>query len=275
VTKDPENPSQGLHSMWPAAWIIMAGSIRLVECAQLKDEIYREAPSKLAGFDFDERVAAVFDDMAERSIPLYHEVQETIVALIGEYVAPGSRVYDLGCSTGSMTARLATGLPELEEIIAIDNAEAMIDRARENTARLETGVRIETRVSDLRELEIEDAAAAVMCYTLMFIRPIYREQVLRNIYDGLRPGGVLVLTEKVLEESTELSRLFIEAHFRYKRARGYSDLEISRKREQLENVLVPYRVHELDELLHRCGFHETAVFFKWHNFAGLIALKPR
>ena len=245
------------------------------EHGKVRDEIYREAPSKLAGFDFDERVAAVFDDMADRSIPLYREVQEMIVGLVDAYTAPGARIYDLGCSTGAMSARLATALPDLEEIIAVDNAEAMIDRARKHLSSLETTVRIETHVADLRTLELEQASAAVMCYTLMFIRPIYREQVLRNIHSGLRPGGILILTEKVLEESTELSRLFIEAHFRYKRARGYSDLEIGRKREQLEGVLVPYRVTELRELLHRCGFAETAVFYKWHNFAGLIALKPR
>ncbi|MDJ0836990.1 MAG: carboxy-S-adenosyl-L-methionine synthase CmoA [Acidobacteriota bacterium] len=239
----------------------------------MKDRIFREPLSKLAGFEFDEKVAAVFDDMAHRSIPFYEEVQTMIVDLVGQYYQEGTRIYDLGCSTGSMTARLALAYDGIHEIVGIDSSSAMIDKARANLDRLETAVKLTLEPGDVREVEITDASVVIMNYTLQFVRPLYRERVIERIFNGLQPGGVLILSEKVLEENTHLSRLFIDAYYRFKRARGYTELEISQKRERLENVLVPYKVSELTELLQRGGFSEAGVFFKWHNFASLIAMK--
>ena len=239
----------------------------------MKDRIFREPLSKLVGFEFDDKVAAVFDDMANRSIPFYSQVQAMIVDLAGQYYQEGTRIYDLGCSTGRMTAQLALAYDAIHEIVGIDNSEAMIRRARANLDKLETSVTLTLETGDVRDLSIDNASVVVMNYTLQFVRPLHREKVVRRIYDSLQPGGVLILSEKVLEEKTHLSRLFIDAYYRFKRDQGYTELEISQKRERLENVLVPYKVSELIELLQGSGFNEAGVFFKWHNFASLIAIK--
>ena len=122
-------------------------------------------------------------------------------------------------------------------------------------------------------MKIENASVVVLCLTLQFVRPIYREQLVQNIYDGLNPGGVLILVEKILAEESTFNRDFIKYYYNYKRRNNYSELEISQKREALENVLIPYKLSEDVALLRDRGFAHCEVFFKWYNFAGIIAVK--
>lgn len=132
----------------------------------------------------------------------------------------------------------------------------------------------ELRIADLNQgIKITNASVVVLCLTLQFVRPIYREQLLKNIYDGLNSGGVLILVEKILAEDSLFNRDFIEYYYDYKRRNQYSEMEISQKREALENVLVPYKLSENISLLRDQGFAHCEIFFKWYNFAGLIATK--
>jgi tRNA (cmo5U34)-methyltransferase len=118
-----------------------------------------------------------------------------------------------------------------------------------------------------------DASVVLLVLTLQFVRPLNRDRLLDDIYRGLRPGGCLILVEKVLGETPLFNRLFIKHYYELKRRNGYSELEIAQKREALENVLVPYRLEENRDLLVRHGFQSIDVFFKWYNFSGLIAVK--
>jgi tRNA (cmo5U34)-methyltransferase len=156
----------------------------------------------------------------------------------------------------------------------MDESAEMLDKCR---SKLEThGIRrpYELRCTDLSQgVTIENASVVVLCLTLQFVRPINREQVIRGIYEGLNPGGVLILVEKILAEDSKLNRDFIKYYYDYKRRNQYSELEISQKREALENVLVPYKLSENISLLRDQGFQHCEVFFKWYNFAGLIAIK--
>jgi tRNA (cmo5U34)-methyltransferase len=130
------------------------------------------------------------------------------------------------------------------------------------------------RCADLNQgVAIENASVVVLCLTLQFVRPIYREKLVRDIYKGLRPGGALILIEKILAEESRFNRDFIRYYYNYKRRNQYSELEISQKREALENVLIPYKLSENISLLRDQGFDHCEVFFKWYNFAGLIATK--
>jgi len=112
-----------------------------------------------------------------------------------------------------------------------------------------------------------------MVLTLQFIRPLYRESLIRSIYEGLGDNGCVILVEKVLAEDSTFNRLFIQHYYEMKRRNGYSDLEIAQKREALENVLVPYRLEENRTLLRKQGFQQVDVFFKWYNFCGIVARK--
>jgi len=239
----------------------------------MKDEIFRKALPFVADFEFDDQVAEVFEDMLHRSIPFYSEIQAMILDWAKTFYRPSTAICDLGCSTGALLALLAKHCPEVSRLVGVDSASAMIAKAKRNLALDKAFGRIELMKADLRDVVLPQSSLVVMNYTLQFIRPLYRHQVVRNIFDALIPGGALILSEKVLEDNTHLSRLFIEAYYRFKRRQGYSDLEISQKRERLENVLVPYKISEHRTLLADCGFDQVEIFFKWHNFTSFVAIK--
>ncbi len=196
-----------------------------------------------------------------------------IADFVHHYFQEGAAIYDLGCSTGAMIGRLVARLEGKCQIYGVDNSESMLEKARSRLERIAPGRPVIWRHEDLRELRMENAMAIIMNYTLQFIRPLYRTRVIRKIYQGLNPGGIFILSEKVLEDDTHLSRLFADMYYKFKRRQGYSELEISQKRERLENVLVPYSMKEQIELLREAGFHQVEVFFKWNNFASFIAIK--
>jgi len=113
----------------------------------------------------------------------------------------------------------------------------------------------------------------VLNFTLQFIDRDLRDTVVQAIYDGLRPGGIMVLSEKVCFEDEHLDQLNIDLHHNFKRARGYSELEIAQKRTALENVLLPETLSQHKQRISRAGFSSCDVWFQCFNFASLIALK--
>lgn len=239
------------------------------------DEFFAE-DIKPQDFTFDERVASVFDDMVSRSVPMYDETRSTALGLANHFVQENTNVYDLGCSTATLLIDFADLIDDpTVKLIGIDNAPAMIDQARAKLSNSEVRERIEFKIANLEDdVGLHNASVVFMNYTLQFIRPLEREGVLRRVFDGLNPNGCLILVEKVLGNDSLFNRLYIELYYAYKHRVGYSDKEIKQKREALENILVPYRIDENIELLNRCGFASTDIFFKWYNFAGFVAVKP-
>lgn len=243
-----------------------------------RDTIYNAPQEEIAPFEFNSAVAAVFDDMADRSIPWYRQVEEMSASLAASFYQPGSRVYDLGCSTATGTLLAAQALlergAEHPRLIGIDNSPAMCSRAEEKIAALFPGdSSVEIRCEDLLECEIADASVVIMNYTLQFVAPLQRERLIRRIYDGLRHNGVLIVSDKTTQSHTDVSRIFIEKYYDFKRANGYSELEISQKREALENVLIPYSVDEEESLFRETGFGSVDRFFTWYNFVSFLCIK--
>jgi tRNA (cmo5U34)-methyltransferase len=238
------------------------------------DEVYRDARSAVADFKFDQSVATVFDDMVGRSVPFYAEIQRMIAEMARDFATPESAVYDLGCSTGTTFINLHRGLDPSIRFVGIDNSAEMLDRCRSKLSAHGVDRQVELRFGDLNErIEIENASLAMLILTLQFIRPLRRHRLLADIYSGLNPQGCVIVVEKVLGEESLLNRLFIDYYYEMKRRHGYSELEISQKREALENVLIPYKLLENRELLLETGFRSVDVFFKWYNFCGLVAVK--
>jgi tRNA (cmo5U34)-methyltransferase len=239
-----------------------------------KDEVFREEIQQASDFKFGENVARVFDDMVNRSVPFYGEIQRMMAEQAADHARKNTDVYDLGCSTGTTMIGMNTMVDNEIRFIGIDDSQEMLDKCKSKLEEAGFTRPYELRCADLsRGVKIENASVVVLCLTLQFVRPIYREQVLKNIYDGLVPGGVLILVEKILAEESQFNRDFIDYYYNYKRRNHYSDMEISQKREALENVLVPYKLSENISLLRDRGFAHCEVFFKWYNFAGLIATK--
>ncbi|MFN8644137.1 MAG: carboxy-S-adenosyl-L-methionine synthase CmoA [Candidatus Binatia bacterium] len=237
-----------------------------------KDQLFQATDRPVADFSFNAETASVFDDMLERSVPFYTEMQRMLAQLAADFAAGGTNIYDIGCSTGT-TLRLLDGLPQDVTLVGLDNSPAMLERAEQSLAGT-LRHRYELRHADLNEgLQISNASAVVMSLTLQFVRPVHREGLLREICQGINPEGCLLLIEKLVAQESMLNRLYIQHYYEFKQANGYSELEIARKREALENVLIPYRLEENDLMLRRAGFRAVDVFFKWYNFCGIIAVK--
>lgn len=238
------------------------------------DRVFADPAGRPSDFRFDSRTARVFDDMVERSVPFYDEIQRMSVELAADFAVPGSNLYDIGCATGTTLLLLEDVVDPSVRFVGIDNSEQMLDRARAKLADHPSPRERELVCADVHEnLTIENASVVFMTLTLQFVRPLHRERVVQTIADGLGPQGALILVEKLTEGDTLFNRLFIKYYYDMKRRRGYSDLEIAQKREALENVLIPYRLEENEALLKKCGFTKTQVWFRWYNFCGLIAVK--
>lgn len=240
------------------------------------DTIFRDQ-AKASDFSFDAKVSAVFDDMVSRSVPFYAQTQRMLSELAFAFIPEHDGVVcDLGCSTGTTIDMLARhpGCPASLRFVGFDNSPSMLDESREKLGGLIDAGRADLREADLNEdFEIPTCNVAMLNWTLQFVRPLYRESLLRRVHDALAPSGALLMTEKVLVSDSFLNRSYIDFYYEYKRREGYTNEEIQRKREALENVLVPYRVEENTDILRRCGFRTVDVFFRWFNFAGFVAIK--
>jgi len=238
-----------------------------------KDEVFRDAET-VADFSFGEKVASVFDDMLDRSVPFYQEIQRMIAEMAVDFAAEGTNIYDLGCSTGTTLLNLDAALGKRVKFIGVDYSEEMLQRCRQKLAQHNFRQEHELICADLNHgVCVQNASMVLMVLTLQFVRPLYRDTLMKSIHQGLNENGCLILVEKVLAEDSVFNRLFIKYYYDLKKRHGYSELEIAKKREALENVLVPYKLLENREMLLRTGFRYCDVFFQWYNFCGMIALK--
>lgn len=239
-----------------------------------EDKVFQRPIERVGDFAFNEEVAGVFDDMVSRSVPSYVEIQRLLVELGTYFATPGSNIYDLGCSTGTTLALLHNSLTIDAHLCGLDASEDMLQKCRDKLETLGLRDAIELQCGNLDEaVKIENASVVILMLTLMFVRPLNREKLIAGIYSGLNENGCLLVVEKVLGDGSLFNRLFIERYYAFKRRMGYSELEISQKREALENILIPYRLQENRDLFLGAGFREVEVFFKWYNFAGFVAVK--
>ena len=241
------------------------------------DRLYRSG-KVIEDFTFNNKVADVFDDMLDRSVPHYQTVIKTTAAMIRQLAEPESVVYDLGCSTGSTLLELSRLLPDMKlRFIGLDNAPAMLDKARRKAEMFGKNKLIEFHQQDITSPELPAAlggANIVLCnYTMQFIRPMLRQGFVQRLANSLSAGGLLFVSEKVISQHSRLNRACIELYHDFKRDQGYSELEIAAKREALENVLIPFTPEENISLLRASGFQEAEMFFRWINFASFVALK--
>jgi tRNA (cmo5U34)-methyltransferase len=238
------------------------------------DEVFKNPLQQIEDFSFNKSVVKVFDNMVTRSVPFYTEIQRMIGEMGKDFATEGSIVYDLGCSTGTTLINLDERLPHDIEFIGLDNSEEMVKQCIKNFETANINRKFEIRNYDLNSgISIPNASVVIMCLTLQFIRPLYRERLLQQIYDQMNENGCLILVEKVVGEDSLFNRMFIDYYYDFKRRNHYNDIEITKKREALENVLIPYKLLENREMILSKGFRYCEVFFKWYNFAGLVAIK--
>jgi tRNA (cmo5U34)-methyltransferase len=238
-----------------------------------KDTIFKSKQDKIKEFEFNGEVASVFDDMVSRSIPFYGEIHKIILDILSKTFKDGDVIYDLGCSTGNSLLIVNRFLEGKNfKLVGIDNSPSMLSICEKKL--LENGVKnYELKLSGLENIEFETSGFNIMNYTLQFINPLNRLELLQKIYKSLRPEGVFILSEKIKVENKEIDDLFTDLYYDFKRRNGYSELEISQKREALEKVLNPLTPNSQIELLKMAGFKKVETLFRWYNFACYIGIK--
>ncbi len=238
------------------------------------DNIFSGKIEKIVDFKFDEKVAKVFEDMLRRSIPAYGTIITVTGMFAEKFAQANSNIYDLGCSLGASALAMQQRITQENcKIIAVDNSPAMIERAKDFVDNSKYKTPIELLEQDVEETEIENASIVVLNLTLQFLQPEKRLALLHKIFNGLREGGILILTEKVKYSDVELDERQAERYYDFKAFMGYSRLEISRKRDALENVMILDKLETHLERLRKLGFAYADVWFQVFNFISIIAQK--
>jgi tRNA (cmo5U34)-methyltransferase len=238
-----------------------------------KDNIFNST-GEVSPFEFNETVASVFDDMISRSVPHYREIIEHQSLLTEKFYLPGTKIYDLGCSNGNFTAAFISRMGDRDfELIAVDNSAPMLDFFNKRISGYIGHERVTPVLSDILDIEFKKSSVIIANLTLQFIPVEKREHLIRRIFESLVPGGIFLITEKTINEEKDLAELQQEFYYRLKEKNGYSKIEISRKREALENVLIPETVDTHISRLKKAGFSGIEIWFKWFHFAAFICRK--
>ncbi len=238
------------------------------------DRLYRQTTGMAERFCFDAQVTAVFADMIRRSVPGYGLTLEMIAIIAERYASAGSTVYDLGCSLGASTLAIRHAVEGRDcHIIGLDNATAMVEQCRELVARDQASSCVTIQCADVCAVDFQPASMMVMNFTLQFIPVAQRLPLLQSMAQALAEDGVLVLSEKITFDDDWEAETQQALHEAFKAAQGYSELEISRKRQALEDVLLPETIAQHRQRLLDAGFARVTVWFQCANFISLLAFR--
>lgn len=235
------------------------------------DDLFERPDRPVQPFEFDADVARVFPDMVRRSVPGYAELVGLIGLIARRCLRAETRCYDLGCSLGAVTRAILRQAPAATRVIAVDKAPAMIEGLRARLAEVPGRERVELLCTEVQQVPIERASLVVLNLTLQFVPPAQRLDLLGRIRAGLVPGGALVLAEKVALPHDRGGGLMTAVHEDFKRANGYSELAIARKRAALERVLVPDGIETHERRLAEAGFAEVSRWFQCLGFVAWVA----
>tara|TARA_R110002072_G_scaffold1130_10_gene9479 strand:- start:50323 stop:51066 length:744 start_codon:yes stop_codon:yes gene_type:complete len=240
------------------------------------DNIFSKPLDKVADFAFDEAVARVFPDMIRRSVPGYTTIIPMIGIITEHYAQNDTHCYDLGCSLGASTLAMRHGLKNKHcKLIAIDNSSAMLEHCRHHIELDNEKTPVELMNADINSLDFKPSSVITLNFTLQFIDPELRTILLSKIYRALIPGGVLILSEKICFDNKSEQSALENLHWDFKKANGYSELEVSQKRSALEQVLLPDTLDTHKTRLEKSGFTDTHLWYQCFNFMSLIAVKNK
>lgn len=251
-----------------------------------KDTVFAQPKSRVKPFEFNREVAEVFDDMLNRSVPLYGESIMRQAQMASLFYQKDSRMYDLGCSHGNLGMAVVQAMQDTPfHMIGVDSSLPMIEKYQNRLINMDqlkahgtTGNPvakdcIRLVCSGMEDISIENASVVLMNLTLQFLLPAKRDIMIQKVYDGMLKGGAFILTEKVSHEMAQIETFYQTFYKTYKLENGYSELEISQKRDALEKVLIPDTLAIHKQRLAKAGFSVVDIFLKWFNFASILAVK--
>jgi len=191
------------------------------------------------------------------------------------FVRPNTDIVDLGCSKGAALAPFVDLFGASNRFVGVEVSEPMRQAAIERFQPLvDKGASVQILDTDLRHhYPAVRSSLALAILTLQFIPIEYRQRLLSRAFESTLPGGGLIVVEKLLGEASDTNELLVELYYEFKRAHGYSQDEIDRKKYSLEGVLVPVTAKWNEDLLRAAGFSRVECFWRWMNFAGWIAVK--
>jgi tRNA (cmo5U34)-methyltransferase len=230
----------------------------------MRDKIFQKSINET--FRFNKEVSQVFDDMVERSVPCYHEVQNQMATLAKQFYQPCTKIYDIGCSTGTTLDKVRCDQIRDCFLVGVDESQFMIDRARSKL-----GNSIELINDSFLHVDFEQSSAVILSLTYQFVRPVFRAALVEKIHNALEPGGIVLLFEKILPENDKLHDVFESRYYAIKEANGYSQQEILNKRKALEHTLIPSKASELRYAFK--AFHSFESFYQCYNFQAFLAIK--
>ena len=255
-----------------------------------RDQIYRQnddanatAGTGTASFRFDERVAGVFSDMISRSVPGYQQILGMLPTLVKQFSQQNSQqnYYDLGCSLGAGMIAMTQGLSEAKclsscKVIGVDNSSAMLEQAKDIFKEVQTvnpELDFSLNEGNIQDTLIENAALVLMNFTLQFIPLAERDALIQSIYNGLDNGGALILSEKIKFNDAPTQEKLTDIHHQFKADQGYSELEIAKKRDAIENVLIPETLEKHQQRLQNAGFSIVTPWVQNLQFISILAVK--
>lgn len=248
--------------------------MKKVENPFSSDKLYANQLSEIEQFSFSRQVVNVFPDMINRSVPGYQTIVEGIGKIAGKHCAAAPIIYDLGCSLGTVSLSISKNLTTKKPIIhAVDSSQAMIARCEQHINAFNFSQCIQLHFADLNDFELLPCDLVVMNFTLQFISPKQRAAIIQKIYDALKPGGMLILSEKIKHEDNKIDEVLVYLHHQFKKENGYSDLEISQKRSALEDVMILDTPEIHEQRLADSGFASSSIWFQQYNFISLFAVK--
>ena len=239
-----------------------------------RDNLFARPLGKVPKFVFDRSVVDIFPDMIQRSVPGYQTIINHTGELADRFVQQNSYCYDLGCSLGASTLAIRERIEGRNaRIFAVDNSQAMLDKLATILQTQPSDTDTQLITNDICDIQITNASLVVLNFTLQFVPLARRSELISNIYKGLNPNGCLIISEKLHFEPESLNTLLTELHHQFKRDQGYSDLEISQKRDAIDKVLMPESLSTHIQRLKDCGFKSASPWFQCYNFGSLIAIK--
>ncbi|MGB2375085.1 MAG: carboxy-S-adenosyl-L-methionine synthase CmoA [Porticoccaceae bacterium] len=239
-----------------------------------RDKLFAQPLGKVPKFVFDSSVVDVFPDMIQRSVPGYQTIINHTGELADRFVQNNSYCYDLGCSLGASTLAIRERIEGRNATVyAVDNSQAMLDKLETILQGQPTETTTKLIKNDICDIQITNASLVVLNFTLQFVPLARRSGLIQSIYRGLNPMGCLIISEKLHFEPESLNNLLTELHHQFKRDQGYTELEISQKRDAIDKVLLPETLTSHIQRLKDCGFKSVSPWFQCYNFGSLIAIK--
>ena len=239
-----------------------------------KDRVFADKRKRVLPFEFNKKVTDVFDDMLDRSVPLYAQSIKRQAQLTARYYQNKSRIYDLGCSHGNLGILILEQFKErMFSMVGVDNSKPMIEKYSKRLKKNDNTGQVDLICGLLEDIQIKNASVVLINLTLQFLDTKKRNDLIKKIYQGLNHNGILLLTEKTIHSSKHINTLQTHFYKQFKVENGYSQLEISQKRDALDKVLVPDTIETHKKRIFKAGFTHFDAWLKWFNFVSMIAIK--